>query len=88
MSLEEAMPEKYISILDLLQNKKLFLNGKPRSKSGFLRLLRDTYKVKIFMVRFPGMHHGREVAAITQADADELIKKMTSPQVREAGSDS
>jgi len=75
------MPEKYISIIELLKNKKLYMNGKMRSKSGFMRLLRITYKLNILMVRFPGENNGRAVAAITQKDADQLIDTMTAPQV-------
>jgi hypothetical protein len=73
--------EKYISIVDLLEHKKLLIKGKSRSKSGFLRLLRQSYKFNILMVRFPGKNNGRAVAAITQEDADRLIKAMTEPQV-------
>jgi hypothetical protein len=75
------MPEKYVSIVELLKHKKLLINGKPRSKSGFLRLLRQSYEFNIFMVRFPGENNGRAVAAITQADANRLIEAMTKPQV-------
>jgi hypothetical protein len=75
------MPEKYVSIVELLKNKKLLIDGKQRSKSGFLRLLRQTYKFNILMVRFPGENNGRAVAAITQADANRLIEAMTKPQV-------
>jgi hypothetical protein len=75
------MQEKYVSIVELLKNKKLLINGKLRSKSGFLRLLRQTYKFNILMVRFPGENNGRAVAAITQEDAKRLIEAMTKPQV-------
>jgi hypothetical protein len=75
------MPEKYVSIVELLKHKKLLIKGKPRSKSGFLRLLRQSHKFNILMVRFPGKNNGRAVAAITQEDADQLIKAMTEPQV-------
>lgn len=77
------MPEKeqYVSIVDLLKHKKLLIKGKPRSKSGFLRLLRQAYKFNILMVRFPGENNGRAVAAITQEDAKQLIEAMTKPQV-------
>jgi hypothetical protein len=76
-----SMPEKYVSIVELLKHKKLLISGKPRSKSGFLRLLREAYKFNILMVRFPGENNGRAVAAITQQDADKLIEAMTKPQV-------
>jgi hypothetical protein len=76
------MPEKYVSIVELLKHKKLLIDGKKqRSKSGFLRLLRESHKFNILMVRFPGKNNGRAVAAITQEDADRLIKAMTEPQV-------
>ena len=75
------MPEKYVSIVELLKHDKLLIDGKQRSKSGFLRLLRQTYKFNILMVRFPGENNGRAVAAITQPDANRLIKAMTKPQV-------
>lgn len=75
------MPEKYVSIVELLKNKKLLIDGKPRSKSGFLRLLRQAFKFNILMVRFPGENNGRAVAAITQEDAKQLIEAMTKPQV-------
>jgi hypothetical protein len=78
------MPEKkkYVSIVELLKHKKLLIDGKKeRSKSGFLRLLRQSYKFNILMVRFPGKNNGRAVAAITQDDADRLIEAMTEPQV-------
>jgi hypothetical protein len=75
------MPEKYVSIVDLLKHKKLLIDGKQRSKSGFLRLLRLAYKFNILMVRFPGENNGRAVAAITQQDADRLIEAMSKPQV-------
>jgi hypothetical protein len=76
------MPEKYVSIVELLKHKKLLIDGKKqRSKSGFLRLLRQAYKFNILMVRFPGENNGRAVAAITQQDADKLIEAMTKPQV-------
>ena len=75
------MAEKYVSIVELLKNKKLLIDGKQRSKSGFLRLLRQTYKLNILMVRFPGENNGRAVAAITQEDANRLIEAMTKPQV-------
>jgi hypothetical protein len=75
------MPEKYVSIVDLLKHKKLLIDGKQRSKSGFLRLLRQSYKFNILMVRFPGENNGRAVAAITQEDANQLIEAMTKPQV-------
>jgi hypothetical protein len=76
------MPEKYVSIVELLKHKKLLIEGKKqRSKSGFLRLLRQSFKFNILMVRFPGENNGRAVAAITQQDADKLIEAMTKPQV-------
>jgi hypothetical protein len=75
------MPEKYVSIVELLKYKKLLIDGKQRSKSGFLRLLRQSFEFNILMVRFPGENNGRAVAAITQTDADRLIKAMTKPQV-------
>ena len=75
------MPEKYVSIVELLKHKKLLIKGKPRSKSGFLRLLRQSHKFNILMVRFPGKNNGRAVAAITREDADKLIEAMTNPQV-------
>jgi hypothetical protein len=75
------MPEKYVSIVELLKREKLLIDGKQRSKSGFLRLLRQSYKFNILMVRFPGKNNGRAVAAITREDADRLIKAMTKPQV-------
>ena len=75
------MPEKYVSIVELLKHKKLLIDGKQRSKSGFLRLLRQAYKFNILMVRFPGENNGRAVGAITQQDADRLIEAMTKPQV-------
>ena len=73
--------EKYVSIVELLKREKLLIDGKQRSKSGFLRLLRQSYKFNILMVRFPGKNNGRAVAAITQEDADRLIEAMTKPQV-------
>jgi hypothetical protein len=75
------MPEKYVSIVELLKHKKLLIDGKQRSKSGFLRLLRQSYRFNILMVRFPGENNGRAVAAITQEDAKQLIEAMTKPQV-------
>jgi hypothetical protein len=75
------MPEKYVSIVELLKHKRLLIDGKQRSKSGFLRLLRQSYKFNILMVRFPGENNGRAVAAITQEDANRLIEAMTKPQV-------
>jgi hypothetical protein len=78
---EKEKEKKYVSIVELLKQKKLLIKGKPRSKSGFLRLLRQSYKFNILMVRFPGKNNGRAVAAITQDDADRLIEAMTEPQV-------
>jgi hypothetical protein len=76
------MPEKYVSIVELLKHKKLLIDGKKqRSKSGFLRLLRQSFKFNILMVRFPGENNGRAVAAITQKEANRLIEAMTEPQV-------
>jgi len=73
--------KKYVAIVELLKHKKLLIKGKPRSKSGFLRLLRQSHKFNILMVRFPGKNNGRAVAAITREDADKLIEAMTNPQV-------
>ena len=77
------MPEeKYVSVIELLQNKKLFIEGKPRTKSGFIRLLRDRYQFNVLQVRFPGgLYGGRAVAALTQKDADALIESLTKVQV-------
>jgi hypothetical protein len=76
------MPEeKYVSIIELLANKKLFINGKTRSKSGFIRLLRQTFHLNLLMVRFPGQGNGRAITAITEKDANALIESLTKPQV-------
>lgn len=75
------MTEKYVSIVKLLKHPKVLVDGKQRSKSGFIRLLRQSYKFNLSMVRFPGENNGRAVSAITQKDADYLIDAMSKPFV-------
>jgi hypothetical protein len=75
------MSPEYVAIVDLLKKEKLFLNGKPRNKSAFLRLLRERYKLNIQFVLFPGKNKGRPLAAITKKEADEVIKKLTTTHV-------
>jgi hypothetical protein len=75
------MPEKYVSIVELLKNKKLFIDGKARSKSGFFRLLRTRFKLNPVSVYFPGENGGRPVLAITQKEADQVIEALTTTRV-------
>ena len=80
---ESSKSIKFISVRALAQDERIFINGKPRHHLGLLALLRRRFKLTPTMVRIPGLHKGMLVAAITEKEAEAVVKSLTSVEVEE-----
>ena len=78
------MPEtEFISVSDLAKDERIAIDGKARDHRALLALLRRRFKLTPRKVRFPGKHRGMLVAAITEEEAEAVVKSLTSVEVEE-----
>jgi hypothetical protein len=73
---------EYISIIDLANDERIFIDGKPRDHRAIITLLKRRFKIIPVLAYFPdSKYKGKAVSAITRDQAEEIIRKLNSVEV-------